>query len=147
MLNSLKEIIVKARIYKVLFILAKADILYYNQAMEHILTAIKGSYGVIGEIARRLAVSRQTIHEYCLKYPEVQQAITDEEDAKKDFIEQAFLDLVAQGEPRAVIFAVRCLLRDRGYHEQPIPTQQELKFDKVKTLQEIKRNIYGIVEP
>jgi hypothetical protein len=112
--------------------------------MDQILKAIQGSYGIIGEIAKRLAVPRHSIHEYCLKYPEVQQAIAAEEEAKKDFIEQAFLDLIAQGEPRAIIFAVRCLLKDRGYHEQLPAQQQELKFDREKTLREIKTQIYGI---
>ena len=110
--------------------------------MEQILKAIEGSHGIIGEIARRLAVPRKTIHEYCLKYPEVQQAIADEEEAKKDFVELAFLNLVASGEPRAIIFAVRCLLKDRGYHEQ-LPQQLELKFDRAKTLREIKEQVYG----
>lgn len=110
---------------------------------QQILKAIHGSYGVIGTIAKRLAVSRQIVHEYAAKYPAVAAAIAYEEESKKDFIEQAFLDLVASGEPRAVIFAVRCLLKDRGYHEQLPPPQKELKFDLAKTVEQIRRQVYG----
>lgn len=112
--------------------------------IEQILKAVHGSYGIVGTVAKRLAIPRQKVHELCAQYPEITQALKHEEDSKKDFIEQAFLDLVAGGEPRAVIFAVRCLLKDRGYHEQLSTPQQSLPLDRDELLKQIRRQVYGL---
>ena len=116
--------------------------------LEQVLKAIPGSLGIIGVIAKRLGVDRSLILDYHTKYPEVAKALQDEEEGKKDLIESAFINLVNEGNERAILFGMKTLCKDRGYHENLTPQQTNLPLEPPQLPQEtintIKSKIFGI---
>jgi len=116
--------------------------------LEQVLKAIPGSLGIIGVIAKRLGVDRSLILDYHTKYPEVVKALQDEEEGKKDLIESAFINLVNEGNERAILFGMKTLCKDRGYHENLTPQQTNLPLEPPQLPQEtintIKSKIFGI---
>jgi hypothetical protein len=116
--------------------------------LEQVLKAIPGSLGIIGVIAKRLGVDRSLILDYHTKYPEVAKAIQDEEESKKDLIESAFIDLVNEGNERAILFGMKTLCKDRGYNENQVTAQINLPLEPPQLPQEtidlIKSKIFGI---
>jgi len=116
--------------------------------LEQVLKAIPGSLGIIGVIARKLGVDRSLILDYHTKYPEVAKAIQDEEESKKDLIESAFIDLVNEGNERAILFGMKTLCKDRGYNENQVTAQINLPLEPPQLPQEtidaIKSKIFGI---
>ena len=116
--------------------------------LEQVLKAIPGSLGIIGVIARKLGVDRSLILDYHTKYPEVAKAIQDEEESKKDLIESAFIDLVNEGNERAILFGMKTLCKDRGYNENQVTAQINLPLEPPQLSQEtidlIKSKIFGI---
>lgn len=126
--------------------------------LDKIKKAIKGSWGQIGEIARRLEVERSLVIDYCQRFPEIMQALADEEENKKDIFEKAFISLVVdEMNPSAIIFAMKTLCKDRGYSEnvQMKPTQMQLfemkteydlgrlTDDELSELERINRKLEG----
>lgn len=57
------------------------------------------------------------------------------EESKKDFVEEALMDLVARRETSAVIFAARTLCRDRGYSDK---LQVDLRADDQTAIDELR---------
>ncbi len=116
--------------------------------LEQVLKAIPGSLGIIGVIAKRLGVDRSLILDYHTKYPEVAKAIQDEEESKKDLIESAFIDLVNEGNERAILFGMKTLCKDRGYNENQVTAQINLPLEPPQLPQEtidaIKSKIFGL---
>jgi hypothetical protein len=116
--------------------------------LEQVLKAIPGSLGIIGVIAKRLGVDRSLILDYHTKYPEVAKAIQDEEEGKKDLIESAFIDLVNEGNERAILFGMKTLCKDRGYNENQVTAQINLPLEPPQLSQEtintIKSKIFGL---
>jgi hypothetical protein len=116
--------------------------------LEQVLKAIPGSLGIIGVIAKRLGVDRSLILDYHTKYPEVVKALQDEEEGKKDLIESAFINLVNEGNERAILFGMKTLCKDRGYHENLTPQQTNLPLEPPQLPQEtintIKSKIFGL---
>ena len=54
-------------------------------------------------------------------------------EAQKDFVEDALIKKIAEGDTKAIIFASKCLLKDRGYNEKQqidvnLPTEYVLNF-------------------
>lgn len=93
--------------------------------------AIKGSFGQIGTIARRLNVERGLIIDYLYKFPELLDLLAHEEEDKKDVIEIAFLEQIKKGNVPCILHGIKTLCMDRGYSDDlnKKPTQLQL-FDK-----------------
>lgn len=116
--------------------------------IEQVLRAIPGTLGIIGSIAQKIGVERELILDYQNKHPEVAKAIQDEEESKKDFIESAFIQLIEDGNERAILFGMKTLCKDRGYHENLTPQQTNLPLEPPQLPQEtintIKSKIFGL---
>lgn len=92
--------------------------------LDKVKKAIKGSLGQIGVIARRLSVERELVVDYLKKFPELLQALANEEEDKKDAIERAFLEKIKEGNVPCILLAIKTLCKDRGYSEDKMQPSQ-----------------------
>jgi hypothetical protein len=122
--------------------------------LDKIKKAIKGSLGQIGVIARRLGVDRELVVDYLQKFPELLQALANEEEDKKDAIERAFLEKIKEGNVPCILLAIKTLCKDRGYSEDKLQTSQlslfqtsneydlgSLSIEELEQLEKIRKKI------
>lgn len=78
------------------------------------------AFGIVSVACKASGISRYTFYEWLKKYPEFKEAIenSNAKEAKKDFIENALIQLINNKETSAVIFAAKTQLKDRGYIER-----------------------------
>lgn len=85
---------------------------------DKIAELIVESDGNLSDVARRIGCSRRTIHNYCNKYEQCAQARDEARQGFVDLAEKSLRNLVAEGDFKAVRFALRCWGRDRGWNEK-----------------------------
>ena len=90
---------------------------------ETIAEALKASSGVVAEAARRLRISRDTLHQRLLVDPVVQAARNEAREAFLDLGESELAKLVKAGVPSAVFFLLRTLGARRGWREGVVVEQ------------------------
>ena len=98
--------------------------------LETVLQAVRGtgqwakdgmvtsSGGMIATVARRLGVSRKTVYSYKSRWATVEQALQEERDEMLDFTESQLWKQVAEGNTTAIIFALKCQGKERGWVER-----------------------------
>lgn len=82
---------------------------------KEILAAIPGSMGNRAEVGRRLGVCWRTVASYFKKYPELQDALEDENDRVVTRAEKSLMELVDEKDFRAIKFVLTTHGKHRGY--------------------------------
>lgn len=104
---------------------------------ERIIKAIKESYGIITNTARRLKVSRQSLHEWINEDEELKNAVKHaRENDLKDLIEDALVKNIKKGKEASIIFASKTQLRNRGYQERIEVTDKSKLDDQIQQASE-----------
>lgn len=85
---------------------------------EQVIDAVPGTAGFPVAIAKRLDCSAQTIRDYAKRYPTVAEAIKNERENTTDFVENALLQAIKDGNVTAMIFYLKTQAKDRGYVER-----------------------------
>ena len=98
---------------------------------QQIMEAIPGSLGIIANIYRKLGIGRRAFFEYRRRWPEVQQAIDDELAHGLDFAESKLMQLIQQGDFKAISFYLERRGANRGWGQQ----------------REISLNSNGLIQP
>ena len=76
------------------------------------------SHGLISVAARKLGVSRATLHAMINKMPTVKEARDDAREALKDFAESKIFEEIKSGNTAMIIFFAKTQMKDRGYVER-----------------------------
>jgi len=76
------------------------------------------SFGNMTTIAKRLGVYRQTVYNYAKRWAAVRQAIEEERERKKDFVEDKMFQRIIEGSDTMMIFFAKTQMKDRGYVER-----------------------------
>jgi len=84
------------------------------------LEALGKTLGIVYGASQKVGINPCTHYEWIKTDPEYRRLVEELENKKCDVIETAFLNLVDQGNPSAVIHAVKTKLKHRGYGEDPI---------------------------
>ena len=86
-----------------------------NYKKQEVLDAIKDSYGIMTDIAKRLKCNWHTADEYVKKWPETLQALADESENYLDLTESACIDRIKQGDGQMIRFVLATKGKKRGY--------------------------------
>ena len=104
---------------------------------ERIIKAIKESYGIITNTARRLKICRSTLHDWINEDEELKNAVKHaRENDLKDLIEDALVKNIKKGKEASIIFASKTQLRNRGYQERIEVTDKSKLDDQIKQASE-----------
>lgn len=100
---------------------------------EDYLKAAELTMGCVREACRKAHISHATYYNYMKEDPEFAAKVDAIREAQKDFVEDALIKKIADGDTKAIIFASKCLLKDRGYNEKQqidvnLPTEYVLNF-------------------
>jgi len=80
--------------------------------------ALEDARGIKSDAARKLGVSRQTLDNYMVRYPELKEVMDKARDSLVDAAESKLSMLVEAGEIRAVLFTLETLGKNRGYSKR-----------------------------
>jgi DNA-binding LacI/PurR family transcriptional regulator len=95
------------------------------------------------DLARHFNVSRSTIYAYTQKYPELKELLEDAKEVRHDFVENAMLRGIREGNATLIIFYAKTQMRERGYSEKFSFDESQEGFESwLKQIQEAKKN-YG----
>lgn len=83
-----------------------------------ILSVIEPNYGLRTQIANRLGCSLQTVRRYAKEFPEIQEALANQDDRVNDLAELSLIRAIIKGEAWAVCFRLKTRAKDRGYVER-----------------------------
>lgn len=83
-----------------------------------VLAAIKGSYGIMTSVAKKLGTTPGTAKKYVHMYPEALAAFQEEHDQINDLAESWLLTHIKMGDFRAVKFTLNTIGKNRGYTER-----------------------------
>lgn len=92
------------------------------------IEALGRSLGIITSACQEVGISREIHYQWLKKDPIYRSAVQELEVRKDDVIEKAFLSLVIDKNPQAVIHAVKTKLKHRGYGEDPIVNNQQSSY-------------------
>jgi hypothetical protein len=87
---------------------------------QQVADALRKSRGIKAAAARLLGCERETVENYCKRYPQVQAVCDEARQTLVDLAEGQLVRQVDQGDQRAVFFVLTTLGKDRGY----APAQQ-----------------------
>ena len=107
-----------------------------------VIAAIRGSRGLITEVAARLGCSRTHVYRLLDKFSTAKIALSDEREALKDFAEDKLFNQIKSENLTAITFYLKTQAKDRGYVERQeveLDANQELK-DWIKSQQADLRN-------
>ena len=79
------------------------------------LNAVKGSGGIISEIAARVGCDRRTVTAYIKRFPDLEEALADERQSFGDECEAAAVELVRSKHAPTIHFMLKTRYKDRGY--------------------------------
>ena len=89
---------------------------------QDILDALKGSYGIVSEVADKLGVDWHTADDYIKLWPETLQALDDERESYLDLTESACIDRINAGDGQMIRFVLATLGKKRGYGTEDAAT-------------------------
>ena len=78
-------------------------------------TKAEGCLGIQANVYRRLKISRRAFFEYRRKWPEIQQAIDDEQEQGLDVAEDKLMQKIQAGNRKAISFDLEKKGADRGW--------------------------------
>jgi hypothetical protein len=80
--------------------------------------SVTTSFGNLTAIGKRLGVHRNTVLGYSQRWKTVADAIEQEKELRKDFVEDKMLKRVMEGSDTMIIFFAKTQMKDRGYVER-----------------------------
>lgn len=80
-----------------------------------IIEALKASKGLVSPAAKKLGISRETIHKRIREHPKVKQAVIDAREEILDLAEAQLLKSINQGEIKSIHYILDRLGGSRGY--------------------------------
>lgn len=86
-----------------------------DYSINDITEVVVDSFGILTNAAKKLGVSRQTLHHWIKTEPELSESLSDAEYKYKDYIESKLIANIKAGKERTILYAAGCKLRDRGY--------------------------------
>jgi len=92
-----------------------------NYKKAEVLEAIKDSYGIVSDIAKRLKCNWHTADEYIKKWPETLAALADESEKYLDLTESACIDRIKNGDGQMIRFVLATKGKRRGYGTEETP--------------------------
>ena len=90
---------------------------YMNARKKAMVEALTEELGIVTSACMKVKLSRETHYQWMKDDPDYKQAVEAIEARKEDVIEKAFLSLVIDKNPAAVIHAVKTKLRRKGYND------------------------------
>ena len=85
---------------------------------EEVITAIKGSKGFVTQIAKRLGCTPRHVYNLLEKYQTAKDALFDEREGMKDFVEGMMYKRIEAGDTTMIIWFEKTQMKDRGYVER-----------------------------
>ena len=95
---------------------------------QDILDAIKGSFGIVSNVAANMGTDWHTADDYIKLWPETQEALQEEREAYLDLAENSCIDRVKNGDGQMIRFVLATIGKKRGYsttEETPAETTGE----------------------
>lgn len=89
---------------------------------EQLAEAIIQSYGAVTVAARSLGITPRAIYHRCEQNPELRSAILEAREGLCDLAQLKLVEMIHAGDAAAVIFALKCLGKGRGFIERPTDT-------------------------
>lgn len=89
---------------------------------QDILDAIKGSYGVVSEVADALGVEWHTAREYIDLWPETKQALDEESERYLDLTELKCIERIKAADGQMIRFVLATRGKKRGYGTEDAAT-------------------------
>lgn len=82
------------------------------------IAAIRKHHGIITHVANALGVDRSAVYKARDRHPTVAKALEESRERMVDTAENALMQRIEQGDTTAIIFALKCLGKSRGYVEK-----------------------------
>jgi hypothetical protein len=92
------------------------------------IEALTSELGIVTTACQIAGINSWTHYEWLKRDPIYKEAVEALDIRKDDLIEKAFLSLVIDKNPSAVIHAVKTKLKHRGYGEDPIINNQQSSY-------------------
>jgi hypothetical protein len=96
------------------------------------IEALSKHLGIITSACQEVGLTRETHYQWLKNDKDYADAVSALETKKDDVIEKAFLSLVIDKNPQAVIHAVKTKLKHRGYGEDPLINNQSSYTFKIE---------------
>lgn len=97
-----------------------------NKTKTQILEAVKGSYGILTLVAKRLGVNRRSVCNYIHRWKDVREAVDEERSRLTDLAEAKLVTLVESGDFKAISFVLEKIGKGNGWgNEQTINLNAE----------------------
>ena len=87
----------------------------YNWKREQVQEAIKGSFGIMSTVAKKLGCNWDTAHRAVNRWAETRQAYQDEDNRSLDLSESKMLELINEKDGPMIRFHLATKGRGRGY--------------------------------
>jgi hypothetical protein len=87
---------------------------------QEVIDAVEKKYGLITYVARHLGCSAALVYSYREKYPAVEEAFKRARQSTVDLAETGLIRNIKRGDVASIIFALKCLAKDRGYQEKSV---------------------------
>lgn len=85
---------------------------------EEVLEALKGSYGIITNVAKDLSCNVATVRKYIKESPELTDAFESERNEILDLAENGLIKLLKADDPYSIRWTLSTLGKGRGYTEK-----------------------------
>lgn len=106
------------------------------------IKALEENNGLVTYAAKKVGISRTTHMEWLKNDPEYKQAVEDIKEAELDFTESMLKKNIKNGDTACILFALKCLGKERGYVEKPKEQSQNSLEDFAKACETIA-NLMG----
>lgn len=103
-----------------------------NKTKQHkkaILEALEKSLGVVSSACKAVGVGRTTFYGWLKEDEEFAKKVKDIENFALDFVETQLFKQIKEGSPAATIFYLKTKGRKRGYIEQALATDINIKLN------------------
>lgn len=85
---------------------------------QQLIEALERNHGIVTYACNDVDVERATFYKWCREDSEFDAKVKEVLCTKKDFIEHKLMQRIDDNDTTAIIFASKCLNRDRGYSEK-----------------------------
>lgn len=89
-----------------------------NTLQKAMIQALQANLGIVSKACRAAGVCRASHYKWLKENEEYRQQVEECKNIALDFAESALFKLIAEGNPTATIFALKCLGKARGYSEK-----------------------------
>ncbi len=85
---------------------------------DQIIAALHATGGLVTHAAKAMGTVPKTLYDRMARTPALKLALDEIRNGKLDFAESKLMELIAKGQPSAIIFFLKCLGKERGYVER-----------------------------